>query len=615
MDNTNQGKSSLTAQQNTVINAFDKFIGTCIIGKKALLKIDDKNIDDEVFTEANIQACIKYLENVESLNPPKDGEDKSLKAKLDKEPINDINLSLLCHCYWIMYMMNDTSRNFMGHEVSSVNNEDILFLDKYLEIASTKQVYSKEPIRPFRCLLSLIKDLLINKLEEDIKQTIIDKVLLDGDNKEGGGKDDRIKNVLLFMCNPDAYICTISQGQKDAMLEAFKELQGLEQTDNNEEKLKEIEKIILNKKLKGYYDKKIQPLWDSPTINTSSESFSLETLLTYKKAIVLYGPPGTGKSFTARELAQRMIAMKVQQCQLENFIDNQDSIYDQPSEQQNSQPSEQQNEQLHKQQDEAIFPHIHRLQLHANYTYEDFICGKTIDKGNVENKKGWLMQLIQKIEDDRNNNKQYSDLPHIVILDEINRVDISRVFGELFTAMESDYRQEGVILPIVDENNQDKWKLKIPNDLYFIGTMNMIDFSLEQVDFALRRRFAWVESNFNKDGLEKILIEKCDTTDYDKIDGYVNDCKDINKKIYDHPELGEAYMIGHTFFAEIANIKKEANTDWQKAKNIIWQISIKPMIEAYCGSMNQNSKKSFVEDCKKVFLEKQESDKKRNNRK
>ena len=78
-------------------------------------------------------------------------------------------------------------------------------------------------------------------------------------------------------------------------------------------------------------------------------------------------------------------------------------------------------------------------------------------------------------------------------------MDISRIFGELFTAMEPGYRKDGGLeLPLLDSSGH-RLKLNVPENLYFIGTMNLIDFSLEQVDFALRRRFAWVKNTFDKE--------------------------------------------------------------------------------------------------------------------
>ena len=202
-----------------------------------------------------------------------------------------------------------------------------------------------------------------------------------------------------------------------------------------------------------------------------------------------------------------------------------------------------------------------------------------------------------------------SKLPHIVILDEINRVDISRVFGELFTAMESEYRKEGIELPLSEDDNN-PLKLVVPDNLYFIGTMNMIDFSLEQVDFALRRRFSWVESNYEEDRLKDIIDDNINNKGIGKLvkDGdnnivikdYISRCTQLNNLISEHPDLGPTYKIGHTFFAEVIDIYEKMNSQnkWESAKEFLWNISIRPMIDAYCGIMDAKTKNKFIGDKK-----------------
>ena len=323
----------------------------------------------------------------------------------------------------------------------------------------------------------------------------------------------------------------------------------------------------------------------------------------------MYGPPGTSKSYTARELSKSIIrkefAKKLknekQKTLFDNFLANEDVLF-----------GKEKKKDAKDTQNKPIMAHIHQLQLHPNYTYDDFIVGKTIRNNCVEIQKGFLLHLIDEINIDRtNNNNDYAQLPHIVILDEINRVDISRVFGELFTAMESGYRKDGVVLSVGN------LKLKVPEDLYFIGTMNMIDFSLEQVDFALRRRFAWIENTFDKDRLKDIIKEKDQDLIFD-IDKYVQLCNAVNKKIEE--KMGKEYWIGHTFFAEIVDIikitgfdttqKQEENQipqnedkkEISKARKFLWAISIKPMIEAYCGSMDNEAKKGFVKECREAFI-------------
>jgi 5-methylcytosine-specific restriction protein B len=206
-------------------------------------------------------------------------------------------------------------------------------------------------------------------------------------------------------------------------------------------------------------------------------------------------------------------------------------------------------------------------------------------------------------------NDKNAKLPYVVILDEINRTDISRVFGELFSAIENRGEDIDLLLPTPDNQNQYKYlrlkkhnlKLNIPENIYFIGTMNEIDFSLERVDFALRRRFIWELHDFDKETLSEIIEYRLgasadDIFQEDK-DDFRDKCVALNKKIEE--VMGETYHLGHAFFADIANLYKQLKENgmsdcWKKAKNILWEISIKPTLEAYCGTMDSGLKERYL---------------------
>ena len=608
LQNTNKA-NSLSAEQQIVHNAFAKFLEVFIGSKKSL--IVDGN--DYEFSEKDINNCLEFLKNVETLNP----KDKkvSLQKKLEELSTKEQekekcrkNYILLWHCYWIMYLMNDTSKTFLNKDVfglSGLKPKTDFFIKKGKEIASTKQVYSKEPIRPFKYLLGLIQYIWSN--EE--KKLNLDTIKEYYSNEDEANRDDRIKNILIYLCAPDEYPCIISQAHQNAIYENLSFL-----LDEEKEIVNLIEKAScvkeIEKSLKGYeksslYDDSIKRLWFSQGTNFSTnadDELPQDTLLKYKKSIVLYGPPGTSKSYIARELAKNLIgssfakALKDSTNKQKDFSAFQNAlcyIYDEKK----------------KDENYSGIPHIHRLQLHPGYTYDDFIVGRTIKGDSVETQKGYLMRLIDEINNDRNTDTSYAKLPHILILDEINRVDISRVFGELFTAMEKDYRDTGVDLPVKDEEDN-VLKLQVPEDLYVIGTMNMIDFSLEQVDFALRRRFAWIESNYDDDRLKEIVEEKSkDIEDIssDKIMPFVTACTKLNEKISNEPSLGPAYQIGHAFFSEIVDIYNDIKSEgkqnsWEVAKKVLWSISVRPTLDAYCGSMETEQKMQFIKVCKDAFL-------------
>jgi 5-methylcytosine-specific restriction protein B len=359
-----------------------------------------------------------------------------------------------------------------------------------------------------------------------------------------------------------------------------------------DDNLYRIREVLKNLKTEDYQDvnpfwhSTIRPFWDDSTEKLDNEQLSDKTLLEYKKAMILYGPPGTSKSYQARKMAEGMIA--------EALRKNSANISEAISSLQNTLDS-----------------HIHVLQMHPNYTYDDFIIGKSIDNGKIVVKPGKMLQIIKGIDTE-------DKIPHFVILDEINRVDISRVFGELFTAMEASYRDKGVELSMnINDIHEDEIKglqdkgmikdgklyLKVPNNMYFIGTMNMIDFSLEQVDFALRRRFLWRLSTYDAKRLDEIISENIKDNNISESipDNFSETCTDLNNEIEWENSLGKSYLIGHAFFSEIVDIFKQVK-DWGKAKNILWQVSILPTLEAYCGTMDANMQETFLNNCKKAFM-------------
>ena len=146
--------------------------------------------------------------------------------------------------------------------------------------------------------------------------------------------------------------------------------------------------------------------------------------------------------------------------------------------------------------------------------------------------------------------RKVDSLPHLLILDEINRVDLSRLFGEVFSAMEDRSKYNTAIGNFELRN--------FPENLYIIGTMNEIDFSLERIDFALRRRFLWFEYTFKKEVLRDLMIgknqEKNTRIPEEEMDQFVIAADNLNDEISKSSELGNQFRIGHTFFAEVVDI-------------------------------------------------------------
>jgi len=241
----------------------------------------------------------------------------------------------------------------------------------------------------------------------------------------------------------------------------------------------------------------------------------------------------------------------------------------------------------------------------------EFPIGMRIEKDNTVWENGWLLKKIEEIkEENKNTGKK---LPYVIILDEINRVDLSRLFGELFSAIEN--RDTDVELSALDKV-EGVQTVNIPSNLYFIGTMNEIDFSLERIDFALRRRFVWYFYGYNEDTLKNIIENKSVHFKDDHLDEFINRATKINQTLEEDEDFGKQWQIGHTFFAEIIEIsetvnekslfvKQKESKKFTKAKRpveILWSISIQPMLDAYCGNLDKESKKKKLDKFKDIFL-------------
>ena len=649
---------------------FGEFVRTCVIGNDNLLTEGT----NELFTIDNIQLACDFLRAIKPLFDKKNEAAREANKKAQKKEVKtwgigdifdgsvfgddfeklvddkkdledyknalekckgekDIIIEILLHCNWLMYLCSDRQhkqKQALKYYKKSVKNEEIA-IDTFFNTKTWWAIgptFSGTSLDAMLFILELM--LKVKSTNKNLEDTIknIEELCNNDAWKKGlewsennAISTEAIVNVILFFCNTEKYLPIPAQNKKELISE---KLEGLKATDNKahleglseidinlyliREKLRKLgEKAgseqLLYQETNPFWHASIRPFWDDSTENLDKDQLSDKTLLEYKKAMILYGPPGTSKSYQARKMAEGMIAEALRK---EGDIAN-----------------------AINQLKATIDSHIHILQMHPNYTYDDFIIGKSIDEnGKIVVKPGKMLQIIKDIEAN-------DSIPHFVILDEINRVDISRVFGELFTAMEASYRDKGVELSVnfrdipVSERcglhfEYGKLYLRVPKNMYFIGTMNMIDFSLEQVDFALRRRFLWRLSTYDPKRLDEIISEKVEkeiaeiqkevegnqgNKELNTIigilrscpDNFSKTCTDLNNEIEWENSLGKSYLIGHAFFSEIVDIVKQVK-DWDKAKNILWQISILPTLEAYCGTMDANMQETFLNNCKKAFI-------------
>ncbi len=250
----------------------------------------------------------------------------------------------------------------------------------------------------------------------------------------------------------------------------------------------------------------------------SEEYATLVDLIRTKKNVILQGAPGVGKTFAAKRLAYSMMGIK-----------NQNRVM--------------------------------MIQFHQSYSYEDFIMGFRPSEAGFELKKGAFYNFCKKAEID-------SDNEYFFIIDEINRGNLSKIFGELFMLIESDKRGIQLQLLYSDE------KFAVPKNVYIIGMMNTADRSLAMLDYALRRRFAFYEMrpSFETEGFRgyRMALEN------DKFNNLIHCVESLNAVISADDSLGDGFCIGHSYFC---NLTADTITD-RKLSGIV-EYELIPLLKEY----------------------------------
>ena len=281
---------------------------------------------------------------------------------------------------------------------------------------------------------------------------------------------------------------------------------------------------------------------------------------TGNKAVILWGPPGTGKTYQAKELVRSMLDIKSEK-ELENYryTPPKDDLKDE-----------------YTPQETGAYAIV---QFHPNYTYEDFVGGispKLDGNGLAYSLKiGAFKRFCDLAKRPENDKKKF-----IFIIDEINRADLSAVFGELLYALE--YRKESITIPHFNES------FAIPQNVYLIGTMNNVDKSLVTFDLALRRRFGFFKVMPKLKVIADILQDY--NIDDESLVKYIERCESINTKIGNSKGtlgLGEDYKIGQAYFGKIKDFLKEKSPNPIAITTIelekLWVYHLQPLLEEYLG--------------------------------
>jgi hypothetical protein len=220
---------------------------------------------------------------------------------------------------------------------------------------------------------------------------------------------------------------------------------------------------------------------------------TLEKLLLRKKNVILQGAPGVGKTFAAQRLAFSLMG-------------------------------------------EKDTSRVKIIQFHQSYSYEDFVMGYRPNKNggfNLETGPFYKFCKMAELDDDR---------PYFFIIDEINRGNLSKIFGELLMLIESDKHGENNALRLLYSEEQ----FFVPKNVHIIGMMNTADRSLAMIDYALRRRFAFFEMEpaFSSDGF-KLHQNRIQNSKFDKL---IESVKFLNIAIKADTSLGAGFRIGHSYF-------------------------------------------------------------------
>ena len=245
----------------------------------------------------------------------------------------------------------------------------------------------------------------------------------------------------------------------------------------------------------------------------------LVSVMKRKKNMILQGAPGVGKTFAAERLAYSMLGKK-------------------------------------------DTSHVSLIQFHQNYSYEDFIMGYRPTENGFALTPGVFYEFCQKAQ-------QHPREDYFFLIDEINRGNMSKIFGELLMLIENSYRGKPVTLSSNGES------FTVPKNLYVIGMMNTADRSLAMIDYALRRRFSFIElePGFETEGF-KAYQKGLGNEILDKLVAVV---ERLNEEIKNDSSLWKGFCIGHSYFCGLEN-PKDCTVSWMRE---VVEYDILPMLEEY----------------------------------
>jgi 5-methylcytosine-specific restriction protein B len=457
---------------------------------------------------------------------------------------------------------------------------------------------------------------------EDVRTAALDgpwsfKRWLVGADGAADGGDQPARNRLLHSLFPGTYEPIWAPEEKHAIADAFGSLAPDEDRDDVDHTLfavrSRLERLDAERTIRlpdgvDYHREPLCETWDAGELGLGHSGLSHLDALRHKKQVVLYGPPGTGKTFEAKALADRLIRGEaIRRWGPVEYLQRRERV------------------------SELVRQQVRRRQLHQAYSYEDFVIGMRVaENGETEPYRGDLLQLIDEIRQARVTSMDPAPLPWVLILDEINRTDLSRLLGEAFSAL--DDRDAQIDLPAVGGHAVDPFKF--PQDLYLIGTMNTIDQSVEQLDFAMRRRFFWLHSGFRRHVIPAVVRARWQALDRDArpwiarhpwdalepdVERLADHAAALNRSIAESPLLGPDYEIGHTYFFDVVGfvadqprLRSSATAPghylWDAERRPtpalvdLWSHSMEPLLADYLSGLDGGARDAHLRELASVFL-------------
>lgn len=565
----------------SVYEAFKIFKERFLEEKKSIFSENDEII----YTPENVEFIFRNFSK-----SPIEGTSTGFDEKINKqlEGASREQKILFAHVIWAWFIFaNDMNR---AGKIKSIKNWVQDWTDETIipegGIGSTGQYHKTNKPNEIAYVIDFLRAFLDANNTNYVE--IIKELGTSANIDRSSVRKVAMYNIFLHLFDPENYERIASYGHKEKIISFFQSIfddLDFPNTYDLDRKLKDIrarclqdrrfqnKKVIFNDGERfDFYQKEIRQLWISDVVLES-------------KNMILHGPPGTGKTFS-----------------VENSIKNRLAII---------------NGESHN---------LYTLvQFHPSYGYEDFIDG--IKPANLDSDGHFRFELV---------NGQFKNLcirafkelklakhekrkpeKFYFVADEINRAELSRVFGELLVCIEEDKRlrfvNEKLAGTKVKTQNSNLWKKEhavvilneqgeisedgndfyfgIPDNILFIGTMNDIDRSVDSFDMALRRRFFWksfcCDYDVIRDHYEK----------YEYVDQYVGMCEALNKHISNEKglNLGDSYQLGHSYFLKPTSLSAS-----QLDK--VWTNNIAPLLKEYLrAEYPENEIKSHLDKAKTLY--------------